>query len=204
MQARLQSHATTDRIRPVLVWESPRPVLTISSASFGGGMGLRSWMVNAEVPSDYGRVDLAEHAAELKAELGLQGDGVMLLTAASVEKHTVASDGDLVVTATVGLTRPTWAAADDEVVDDAPGTVNVVAWVPVRLSLSALVGAVATVTEAKVQALHEAGVPGTGTASDAVCIACPPGGPLHTFAGVRSEWGSRLARVVHAAVRAGC
>lgn len=203
MRARLQTHTTTDRVRPVLVWRAPRPVLTVSSAAFGGGMGLRSWIVNAEVPSDYDRTDLAEHASELKAELGLDGDGVMLLTSASVEKNTAATDGDLVATATVGLTVPTWAAAEDHQLDHGPGTVNVVAWVPVRLALSALVGAVGTVTEAKVQALLEAGVPGTGTPSDAVCVACPADGPVETFAGVRSAWGARLARVAHAAVAAG-
>jgi len=204
MRARLQTHATTDRARPVLVWRAPKPVLTVSSAAFGGGMGLRSWIVNAEVPKAYSRVDLAEHAAELRAELALSGDGVVLLTAASVERNTVASDGDVAVTATVGLTLPTWAAADDDVaLDTAPGTVNVVAWIPVRLSLSALVGAVGTATEAKVQALMEAGVPGSGTASDAVCIACPADGKAEPFAGVRSEWGARLARAVHAAVSAG-
>jgi adenosylcobinamide hydrolase len=205
MRARLQTHTTTDRVRPVLVWRTPRPVLVISSAAFGGGMGLRSWVVNAEVPSDYARHDLADHAAELKEELQLSGDGVMLLTAASVERNTVATDDELVATATVGLTVPTWAASDDDAVDDpGAGTVNVVAWVPVRLALSALVGAVGTVTEAKVQALIHAGVQGSGTASDAVCIACPADGPVEPFAGVRSTWGSRLARVTHAAVRAAC
>ena len=205
MRGLLQTHSTTDRVRPVLVWRPPKPVIVISSGAFGGGMALRSWIVNAEVPKAYDRVDLAEHATELKQELDLEGDGVVLLTAASVEKHAVAEDGDVVATATVGLTIPTWAAAPD---DDAgawrPGTVNVVAWVPARLSLSAMVGAVATATEAKVQALLGAGVSGTGTASDAVAIACPAEGPVEPFAGVRSTWGARLARAVHEAVRAGC
>lgn len=53
------------------------------------------------------------------------------------------------------------------------------------------------------EALREAGIPGTGTASDAVCVLCPTGGPVEPFAGPRSLWGSRLARAVHAAVRAG-
>jgi adenosylcobinamide amidohydrolase len=207
MRPRLQTHATTDRARPVLVWRSPRPVLMIASGAFGGGMGLRSWIVNAEVPKAYDRLDLADHAAELKEALGLAGDGVMLLTAASVDRHAGADDAGVTATATVGLTTPTWAAAPD---GDAgawqparPGTINVVAWVPVRLSLAALVGAVGTVTEAKVQALVECGVDGSGTASDAVCVACPPDGPVETFGGVRSEWGARLARAVHAAVRTG-
>ena len=204
MRSRLQTHATTDRARPVLVWRSPRPFLACSSASFGGGMALRSWIANVEVPKAYDRTDLGVHADELKAELQLTGDGVVLFTAAAVDKHAIAEDEGVVATATVGLSLPTWAAAPDEPVDASPGTINVVAWVPVRLSLSALVGAVVTVTEAKAQALLEHGVPATGTASDAVCVACPPDGPVEPFAGPRSVWGARLARAVHEAVGAGC
>lgn len=206
MRGRLQTHTTTDRLRPVLVWRFPAPAIVASSASFGGGMALRSWIVNAEVPSSYDRVDVADHAGELRTELDLAGDGVMLLTAASVDTHSIAEDAEVVATATVGLTIPTWAAAPDGegTAWERPGTVNIVAWVPVRLSLSAMIGAVGTATEAKVQALLDAGVPGTGTASDAVAIACPANGPVEPFAGVRSRWGARLARAVHEAVRAGC
>ena len=98
MRSRLQTHTTTDRLRPVLVWRAPTPVIVISSGAFGGGMALRSWIANVEVPSAYDRVDIAEHAGEVKAELGLDGDGVVLLTAASVERHTVAEDGGVVAT----------------------------------------------------------------------------------------------------------
>jgi adenosylcobinamide amidohydrolase len=65
------------------------------------------------------------------------------------------------------------------------------------------VNAVMTVTEAKAQALFEAGVPGTGTASDAVCIVCRPDGAAEPFAGPRSRVGAPLARAVHTAVRRG-
>ena len=208
MRARLQTHATTDRTRPVLVWRSPTPFLACSSASFGGGMAVRSWIANAQVPKDYDRTDLAAHAGELQADLQLSGDGVLLLTATAVDEHTTAADGEVSVTATVGLSLPTWAAATDDEgglpIDPSPGTINIVAWLPVRLSLSALVGAVVTVTEAKVQALLERGVHATGTASDAVCVACPTTGSVEPFAGPRSPWGSRLARAVHEAVSAGC
>ena len=43
----------------------------------------------------------------------------------------------------------------------------------------------------------------TGTATDAVCIACPDEGAPHAFGGPRSLWGARLARAVHAAGRSG-
>ena len=83
--------------------------------------------------------------------------------------------------------------------------------VPVALSDAALVNLVITVTEAKTQALSEAGVPGTGTSSDAVCLACPvarageagDAAEVEPFGGPRSVWGARAARAVHAAVGAG-
>ncbi|WP_433468852.1 adenosylcobinamide amidohydrolase [Spirillospora sp. CA-128828] len=85
----------------------------------------------------------------------------------------------------------------------APGTVNIVVAVPVPMSDAALVNAVVTATEAKTQALLEAGFPCTGTASDAICVVATTGGTEEIFAGPRSAWGSRLARAVHAAVHAG-
>jgi adenosylcobinamide amidohydrolase len=83
--------------------------------------------------------------------------------------------------------------------------VNVVVEVPAALSDAALVNAVVTATEAKTQALLEAGYSCTGTASDAVCIAAPipDAGEAEPFAGPRSTWGARIARAVHAAVHAG-
>jgi adenosylcobinamide amidohydrolase len=75
--------------------------------------------------------------------------------------------------------------------------------VPVPLSDAAFVNAVVTATEAKTQALLDAGFAGTGTASDAVCVAAPASGRGEDFAGPRSRWGARIARAVHAAVYAG-
>jgi adenosylcobinamide amidohydrolase len=84
-----------------------------------------------------------------------------------------------------------------------PGTINIVVSLPVAFSDAALVNAVVTVTEAKTQALLEAGYQCTGTATDAVCVAARVDGPAEPFAGPRSPWGARIARAVHAAVYAG-
>ncbi|GLX06131.1 adenosylcobinamide amidohydrolase [Microbispora sp. NBRC 16548] len=81
-----------------------------------------------------------------------------------------------------------------------PGTINILVVVPVAFSDPALVNAVMTVTEAKTQALLEAGFPCTGTASDAVCVAVREDGPAEAFGGPRSVWGARIARAVHRAV----
>jgi adenosylcobinamide amidohydrolase len=80
------------------------------------------------------------------------------------------------------------------------GTVNVVVEVPQRLSDAALVNAVATVTEAKAQAIAGLGLAATGTPTDAVCVLCPPHGPVAVYGGPRSRWGAPLARAVHRAV----
>lgn len=181
------------------------PRLVASTASCGGGSGARAWVLNAQVPHNYARHDLDRHGAELAALDGLAGSGVVMFTAANVRDEQRSSHGGVEVSATVGLTHPTWAADPDaEVVAvPLPGTINVVAVLPVRLSEAALLNALTTATEAKTQALFAAGVGGTGTPSDAVTICCAPDGPIEPFAGPRSSWGSLLALAAYDAVLAG-
>lgn len=208
----------------MLAWRFAPPVLTVSSAPLGGGLGIRHWVVNAQVPFTYARSDPETHLAELARSVGLEGAGVGMMTAVDLGGATSAVDTGARADVSVGLTFPTWAAAAEEGSYElgavapprsggssapggsgaSPGTVNIVAIVPERLSPAALVNAVVTVTEAKAQALWDAGVAATGTASDAVCIVCPIDGPEHPFGGPRSEWGARLARAVHRAVLAAC
>jgi adenosylcobinamide hydrolase len=190
-------------LSPVLVLRLDEPCLAISSAPLGGGLGLRHWVINATVPLSYGRMDPEAHLAELAAGFGLTGDGVGLLTAVDVREVVHREDGGVCASVTSGVGGyPTWAAAPDAA-EHRPGTINAICRLPVRLSDAALVNAVATVAEAKAQAMFEAGVPGTGTATDATVLLCPASGPAEPFGGPRSPIGSRLARVVHAAVLAG-
>ncbi|MEY2462446.1 MAG: adenosylcobinamide hydrolase [Acidimicrobiaceae bacterium] len=190
--------------RPVAVWQLPPGTIAVSSAVLGGGLGPREWVANAQVDVDYAHADPAAHVAAIACSLDLDpARGVGLLTAAPVLDMNAAVDGGVECAATVGIATPTWAAAEDGAWSRwAPGTINLVCWVPAPLSEAALVNAVVTVTEAKAQALGEAGVPGTGTASDAVVVCCPSGG-TELYGGPRSQWGARLARAVHGAVAAG-
>lgn len=196
--------------RPVLVWRLPDRARALATTVLGGGLGPRSWIVNAEVALDYHHADPAAHLATIAADLGLEGcgggagdRGIGFLTAARVLDVEVADDAGATCHATVGVSTPTWAAAPDGAWSRwAPGTINLVCWVPAPLSDAALANALVTVTEAKTQALIEAGVPGTGTASDAVAVCCPPGG-TEPYGGPRSPWGARLARAAHTAVAEG-
>ncbi len=193
---------------PALLWRAGAGWRMISSAVLGGGLGEREWVLNAQVGHGYTRMDPDRHLAEIAREHGLSGPGVGLMTAARVAEGAHAGDGgvEAVVTAGIGVcgwaaepaaAPPRPAAGPREVL--VPGTINIVVAVPVALSEAALVNAVATATEAKVQALRDAGFDASGTPTDAVCVAAWAAGQPVAFAGPRSEWGSRLARAVHAA-----
>ncbi|MBW6436007.1 adenosylcobinamide amidohydrolase [Actinoplanes hulinensis] len=186
---------------PMLLWRFPQPVLAASSAVLGGGTGPREWLINASVAMSYARPDPDVHLAGLAAGLGLTGPGIGLLTGVDVTDVVAADDDGVQVHATVGLGAPI-QAADPEATGfgHRPGTINIVVWVPQRLADGALINAVATATEAKVQALAELGLAATGTSTDAVCVLCPLDGPPAAYGGPRSRWGAPLARAVHRAV----
>ncbi len=188
---------------PLLVWRLPAPLLAISSGPLGGGLGERDWVLNATVPDGYARHDPDVHLTELAAGLGLAGEGTGFLTAVDVREVVHRTENGVHASVTTGVgAHPTWAAAPAAVAAAGPGTINAVCFVPVRLSPAALVNAVATIAEAKAQALWDAGVPGTGTSTDATAVLCPPDGPAEPFGGPRSPVGAVLARVVHSAVSA--
>ena len=205
MHPELTARVEQSRPMPVLLWQFAEPRLCISSGPLGGGIGARDWVVNATVPLEYDRTDPDRHLTEIGTALNLVGTGCGLLTAVDVTQRRLAIDGGVHAAATVGLSSPAWAAAPDRHFrrEYRVGTINVVVAVPVRLSEAALVNAVATATEAKVQALFETGVRATGTASDAIVVHCPTGGTAETYGGPRSVFGARIARAVHAAVLSG-
>lgn len=188
-----------------LLWRAGPGWRMISSAVLGGGLGERSWVLNAQVAHGYRRTDPDAHLADLADAAGALGPGIGLMTAADVSAYGHGHDGGVDAVATAGLRVRGWAAApDDEPSTTRVGTINVVVALPVALTDAALVNAVATATEAKVQALLDAGYDCSGTPTDAVCVAAHaprPGAEVHPFAGPRSLWGARLARAVHEAVR---
>ncbi|MFI9822551.1 adenosylcobinamide amidohydrolase [Streptomyces sp. NPDC052013] len=189
---------------PSLLWVAGPGWRMVSSAVLGGGIGERAWVLNAQVSHGYRRTDPDRHLAALAAGAGVRGPGVGLMTAADVSAYAHARDGGAEAVVTSGVDVRGWAAsAEEDGGPQAPGTINIVVAVPAALTDAALVNAVATATEAKVQALLEAGYDCSGTPTDAVCVAArapSPGDEPCAFAGPRSLWGSRLARAVHRAV----
>ncbi|WP_399096973.1 adenosylcobinamide amidohydrolase [Streptomyces sp. BBFR2] len=201
-------------VLPALLWRAGPGWRMISSAVLGGGMGERHWFLNAQVPHGYTRHDPHRHLAGIAAP-ALTGPslhpapqpppGVGLMTAADVlatATHTAEDGAEALVTAGVGVSG--WAAvpAQRAAPHPGPGTINILVALPVPLTDAALVNAVTTATEAKVQALRDNGYDASGTPTDAVCVAArTPGNatPTEHFGGPRSLWGARLARAVHRA-----
>ncbi|MEW6637142.1 MAG: adenosylcobinamide amidohydrolase [Actinomycetota bacterium] len=192
----------------VLVARFASPMRCLSSAVLGGGLGeVRSWL-DVQVPSDYSRTDPEAHLAGVAGGLGLPGPVVGMLTAVLVEDYVRVSRGSSTVVATVGVRDPLAAASAEPPEAPRAGTINVLAVVGAPLTDAALVGAACTVVEAKAGALAEAGVraaggePATGTATDSLCVACPPGSSV-PFAGPATAHGRDLALAVRGAVLRG-
>ncbi|MEU8005274.1 adenosylcobinamide amidohydrolase [Catellatospora sp. NPDC049111] len=225
LRALLVQHEDASGAWPALLWRAGDGWQMISSAVLGGGTGPRAWVLNAQVGHGYSRLDPDRHLAEIAQRHGMTGRGVGLMTAARVTEGAFATDGgvEALVTAGIGVcgwaadptaTAPATASTTRRTIAPpaatkpapgraapVPGTVNIVVALPVALSPGAMVNAVATATEAKVQALLDAGFDASGTPTDAVCVAAREAGEEVPFCGPRSEWGSRLARAVHTATR---
>jgi adenosylcobinamide hydrolase len=182
----------------------------LSSAVLGGGLtSARHWL-NLQVPHDYARTDPDVHLTEVAAANSLDADEVVgMLTAADVRAGIRRDRGPVSAVATVGIGQPLAAAGRRPRPLPRIGTINVFVVVRHALTDAALVTAVQTATEAKTQALADAWVralnhhgPATGTATDAICVATPPGGDV-AFAGPATAIGAAIAHAVHGAVLSG-
>ena len=182
----------------------------LSSAVLGGGLtSARHWL-NLQVPHDYARIDPEAHLIEVARANALDPTAVIgMLTAADVRAGVRRDRGPASAVATVGIGQPLAAAGRRPRPLPRVGTINVFVVVRQPLSDAALVAAVQTATEAKAQALADAGVralnhhgPATGTATDAICVATPPGAEV-AFAGPATAIGAAIAHAVHGAVLSG-
>src|SRR5690348_18512430 len=122
----------------MLVWRLPGAIPAIASSALGGGIGSRSWVINATVPMSYDRDDPDAHLAELAGALDLHGTGVGLMTGVDVRSMVHCEEDGVQVWATVGLGNAVIAAVPADAPEFAQpdlhvGTINVVAYVPARL-----------------------------------------------------------------------
>lgn len=193
-----------------LLVDFPAPRRCLSSAVLNGGLSVARHWLNLQVGRDYARTDPAAHLAEAATVRARDPVAVVgMLTAADVRAAVDRVQGPARTIVTVGIGQPLAAAGRRPRRVARVGTINVLVLVDAALADAALVAAVQTATEAKAQALADAGVgasnhqgAATGTATDSICVAALPGATI-AFAGPATDVGAAIALTVHDAVHAG-
>lgn len=193
----------------LLVFESAEEMSIASTAVLGGGLVRGRCIVSMNVPSDYAGDDPAGDIRRAAAAEGWAPD-VGLMTAVELARVRLAaatSDGVTAVAAvTAGVARP-WAAGSTRGPHPAAGTINAVVLLDRAMAPAAALNLIATVTEAKVLTLLEAGVrtaagePASGTATDAVVVAAPLSGPCLPYGGPATAAGWAAAAATRQALR---
>jgi len=215
-----------------LVVDLGSPYRCVSSAVLGGGLGwVRTWL-DLQVERPYTRTDPDVHLLQESADLPAPVVGMLTAARVARFQRAVVGGAHSVATVGVGhalaaagnrprvvpVAAPSGdgqAAALPAATIDRPrampaaGTINLLVVVDEPLTDAGLVNALQTAVEAKAQALAAAGVRAanadgyaTGTATDSVCVACPPGAQV-PFAGPVTRIGAELALAVLEAVRSG-
>jgi adenosylcobinamide hydrolase len=194
----------------VLVVEFGGERRCLSSAVVGGGLRTaRAWL-NLQVRHGYARMDPDVHLRDEMLVRGLDPATTLgVMTAAHVDRATEHAEAGTRAVATVGIGVPLAAAGRRLREVPAVNTINILVLTDAPLTDAGLVYAVQTATEAKAQALADAGIaavnhtgPATGTATDSLCVAARPGA-TEPFAGPMAPAGAAIAQCVHAAVLAG-
>jgi len=195
----------------LMVVEAAKTLAISSTAVLGGGMRLGRCIVSMHVPSDYAGRDPAGDIRDAAQREGWVADAG-LMTAVPLDRAEVsvkAADGATVaVIVTAGVTRPCAAGSNRRPLA-AARTINIIALVDAPLTSAAALNVMTAITEAKVLALIEAGIRtadgelASGTATDAVVVACPRmgNGAVWKFGGPATPPGWAAAAATRAALR---
>ncbi len=188
---------------------SRKPLRTLSSAVYNGGLRRTTALINFYVDKEFDHPRPWEYVSQQLQMYGLPQDAAAFLTAVSPREAVVEEEEVDGIRALALVTAGTSnvATAGDDVTFESWGTINALVVVDARLTLSAMVNAVQTATEAKCAALRSCGVRSpysrdyaTGTTTDALCIACTQRGRTGRYAGTATAIGYCIAKVVRRAV----
>ena len=190
--------------------EKPLEVLTSSNRSQGHDKYF--WIIDKQVPLDSDHSKLDQIVKESIEKMGLPKQTLSFVTAVKVENAVIVSERQHNFTVSTVVTAGVHAAAtagDKATEDLTPHTVNTIVMVDGNLTVSGMVSAVVTATEAKTVVFRElnikslvSGEIATGTASDAIAVACTGFGKQTAFAGTGSKLGELIARTVRQATKA--
>jgi adenosylcobinamide amidohydrolase len=194
---------------------------TVSSAVYNGGFKKTKAILNVQAPEELSDRKLHENPQKFildsAKKLGLSNNFVGMITAAAVAKFALASkkDGDLTVTVTATAVDPEGNTCDHAetagetiIVEEIPGTINIMVVIDGNPNESCLVNTVLTATEAKTAALWEldirsrySGDVATGTITDAIIVAKTNRGAPIVNGGPASKLGQLVGYCTRKAVK---
>jgi adenosylcobinamide hydrolase len=205
----------------VLAVLSDIDLITVSSAIYNGGFKKVKAILNVQAPEEYSDRKLHENPQKLiidsAKKLGLAENFVGMVTAAAVEKFSLASkkDGDLAVNVIATAVDPAGntcshaeSAGETIEVQEMTGTINIMVVINGNPTESCLVSTLITATEAKMAALREldirsrySGDEATGTITDAMIVAETNRGAPIVHAGPASKLGQLVGYCTRKAVK---
>ncbi|MGI2327772.1 adenosylcobinamide amidohydrolase [Planococcus sp. YIM B11945] len=186
-----------------VLYESPIPLKTISSAVVNAGAGWYRTFMNRHVPYDYHIDDSVREMADFIAKRGFKAtDTVGMMTAVHTEDAVIreyeGTFGSVIVAITAGVGNAVDVSKAIERASQV-GTINTWIFVNGRLSDEAFIQAMVTATEAKTKALHNEEVMdpltntiATGTSTDSCLVAATQQGADLPYAGPITELGKLI------------
>lgn len=175
------------------------------STGLNGGRARVKYLFNKQVPRTFNPPDPQEFLKEEALKLGLEGAHFSLLTAVKMEYLQVIENDYLTAFITAGVSNGSEFRAN-------VGTINIIFISKVRLSETALLGAIITATEAKGLALLEKGYTFLGTNTDAIIVAYEIDSEPDLeneerqeipYAGSSTDFGKKITEAVIKGVKAG-
>ena len=193
-----------------LVYESPIPLKTMSSAVINPGVGWFQSFVNRHVDKNYNCENHFEEMSQYLVEKGfLLESTVGMMTAVKMEdaiwKFVEGTGFSLFIVVTAGVGNAVDVSrGTDHSSNYIPGTINIWIFINGDLSEEAYIQAIATATEAKVKSLHDmkimdplTGTIATGTSTDSILIAATQNGEKLQYAGSIAPLGQLIGTYVY-------
>ncbi len=171
-----------------------RGAFRAASTGVSGGIRNVSTLLNHTVPAGFRCDEPAKELELVAAGAGLGKEFFGLLTAVPVQRTCVLQYDFVTVFVTAGV---------QEDPGKATGTINIIVSSGEGMDDAALLETIMVATEAKADALREAGYPISGTPTDAVISACE-GKVAHHYAGRITDVGRRVYEAVKRGVAEAC
>ncbi len=159
-----------------------RGTFRCASTGVNGGIADVSTIISHTVPGDYANCNPARDIELIAASAGTGTDFFGFLTTVRMQDLCILQYDFITVFLTAGTAGPG---------ENPNQGITIIVHSDEGLSDGALLGSIITATEAKAGALREMGLGITGTAADAVGIACE-GAPAHPSAGPATAAGKRI------------